>query len=450
VKNRLLPALALAAFALTAPAAASAQTALAAAQPAAARPAGPVDERALRIFNQVLQHVRSQYVEEIPDEKLIEAAIGGIMGSLDPHSTYMDAEKYGEMRERTSGQFVGLGIEIQMDTAAAAVKVISPFDGSPAAQAGMQPGDLITEIGSEPVKGLTLKQASDRLRGPIGTEVTIKVRRDGRDPFTMTLKRDVIRSASVKHEVDGDVGYIRISSFTEQTQKGLEAAIRAIQAKLGDRVAGYVLDLRNNPGGLLRQGILVADSFLDHGVIVSTRGRNGREIDRATATPGDLAAGKPVVVLINSGSASASEIVAGALQDNRRAVVLGVQSYGKGSVQSILPLRETKGAIKMTTARYYTPSGQSIQNVGIMPDIGVEQARAAGAAEPEIRKEAQLRNTLSNDAPPAARTQPAVMEITPPEAANSDWQRRRAVERVLMMSGRESRPVPQQQASAPQ
>ncbi|WP_207479946.1 S41 family peptidase [Arenibaculum pallidiluteum] len=446
--NRFLPALALAAFALLSPAAASAQTALAAAQPATARPAAPVDERALRIFNQVLQHVRSQYVEEIPDEKLIEAAVGGIMGSLDPHSTYLDAEKYVEMRERTSGQFVGLGIEIQMDTAASAVKVISPFDGSPAASAGMQPGDLILEIAGEPVKGLTLKQASDRLRGPIGSDVSIKVKREATEPFVMTLKRDMIRSPSVKYEAEGEVGYIRIASFTEQTQNGVEQAIRAIQAKLGDKLAGYVLDLRNNPGGLLRQGILVADSFLEQGMIVSTRGRNGREIDRATATPGDLTGGKPLVVLINGGSASASEIVAGALQDNHRATILGVQSYGKGSVQSIMPLRETKAAIKMTTARYYTPSGRSIQNVGITPDLGVDQPKTAAIHEPEIRKEAELRKTLSNDAPPTGKTQPAVIEAPPADAANSDWQRRRAVDQVLQMAGRELRRLPQQQAAA--
>jgi carboxyl-terminal processing protease len=462
VRRAQLPLFALAAFVPLAFAlglaepAGSAEPVLAAAQSGAAQPgAAPsgargqdqVDPKALKMLSQVLEHVRGQFVEELSDEQLIEAAIGGIMGSLDPHSTYMNADKYADMRERTSGQFGGLGIEIQME--GGAVKVISPLDESPAARAGIQAGDLIVEIDGEPVQGLSLKQASDRLRGSVGSEVGLKVKRGSAEPFALTVGREIVRTRSVKFETDEDVGYIRISTFNQQTQSGLEAAVREIEGKLGPRLRGYVIDLRNNPGGLLRQGVSVADSFLDQGAIVSTKGRGGKEIERFTATPGDLARGLPVVVLVNGGSASASEIVAGALQDHGRATVLGTQSFGKGSVQTILPLRQGKGAIKMTTARYYTPSGRSIQNVGIAPDTTVEQAKGGVFAEPEIRKEAQLRNTLGNDAPPEpglvrqAKAEPG--PAAPPEAENTDWQRKVAAE-MVRAGGPRRAPIEQQAA----
>jgi carboxyl-terminal processing protease len=298
------------------------------------------------------------------------------------------------MQVQTRGEFGGLGIEVTMENGL--VKVVSPIDDTPAAKAGLKPGDLITHLDGEQVMGLTLPDAVERMRGPVGSEIRLSVRREGRDPFDVTLKRAVIKIQSVRSRLEGDnIGYIRITSFNEQTDRGLEAAVRQLKKEAGKKLSGIVLDLRNNPGGLLDQAVAVSDAFLDKGEIVSTRGRTPDEAQRFNAKDGDLIDGLPMVVLINAGSASASEIVAGALQDHGRAVLLGVKSFGKGSVQTIIPV-PGHGAIRLTTARYYTPSGRSIQAVGIVPDIVVKQARIEPIDTGPIRHEADLRGALTN------------------------------------------------------
>ncbi len=353
--------------------------------------------RLLELFGEVFERVRSDYVEEVPDEKLIEAAVQGMLTSLDPHSTFLNRKSFRDMQVQTKGEFGGLGIEVTME--GGYVKVVSPIDDTPAFRAGIKAGDLITHLDGESVRGLTLSKAVEKMRGPVNTNITLTIRRGDNEVFDVTITRDKIRIKSVRHRIEGNVGYIRITSFSEQTERGLRDAIDKIKAELGDRLIGYVLDLRNNPGGLLDQAVLVADAFLDKGEIVSTRGRNKDNAQRYNATPGDLTEGMPIVVLINRGSASASEIVAGALQDHRRAILLGTRSFGKGSVQTIIPLGRN-GAIKLTTQLYYTPSGRSIQAKGIEPDIVVEPARI----EPIVarrgdgpRTEAELRGALPND-----------------------------------------------------
>ncbi len=319
-----------------------------------------------------------------------------MLTSLDPHSSYMDAETYKDMQVQTRGEFGGLGIEVTMEDGL--VKVVSPIDDTPAQRAGLKTGDLISQINGQPIQGLTLNQAVDLMRGPVNTSITVTILRKDTQPFDVTMKRDIVRIKSVKSMLKGDVGYIRITTFNEQTDTGLEKAIASISQKAGGgkKVSGYVLDLRNNPGGLLDQAISVCDDFLDHGEVVSTRGRRSDDIQRYNARSGDLIAGKPVVVLINGGSASASEIVAGALQDHQRATMMGTRSFGKGSVQTIIPLSGgADGAMRLTTARYYTPSGRSIQATGIEPDIVVEQPGVEGEQETG-NGEAQLPNHLAN------------------------------------------------------
>lgn len=329
--------------------------------------------RQLDLFGDVFERVRAQYVEEKPDQELIENAINGMLTSLDPHSAYLNNEKFEDMRVNTRGEFGGLGIEVTMENGL--VKVVSPIDDTPAFRAGVEAGDYIVQIDDEPVMGLTLSEAVDMMRGKVGTEIDLIISREGADaPIEMTLVRDVIKIRSVRHRVEGNSGYIRITTFNQNSESGVKKAIQEIKAELGNQLNGYVLDLRNNPGGLLDQAIAVSDIFIDKGEIVSTRGRHDDDTKRDNATPGDLAEGLPVVVLINGGSASASEIVAGALQDHRRAILLGTQSFGKGSVQTVIPL-PGHGAMRLTTARYYTPSGRSIQAKGIEPDIVVEQAK---------------------------------------------------------------------------
>jgi carboxyl-terminal processing protease len=368
----------------------------------------------LDLFGQVFEQVRREYVEDVSDKKLIEAAIQGMLRSLDPHSVYLTEDSYDAMRTNTRGEFGGLGIEVTMDESGY-VRVVSPIDDTPAYRAGIEAGDLITHLDGEAVQGLTLNDAVDRMRGPIGSDITLTIVRNGEDPFDVTITRDQIKIQSVRSRVEGNVGYLRITSFSGQTQAGLDRAIDKIRDELGEELQGYVVDLRNNPGGLLDQAISVSDTFLDKGEIVSTRGRDPESIQRFQATAGDRAQGLPIVVLINGGSASASEIVAGALQDHGRAIVLGTQSFGKGSVQTIMPLNRRGAAIKLTTQRYYTPSGTSIQAKGISPDIVVERARlevlenAAGQ-----RSEADLRNALENEDEPAATPEGA------PEDAESD------------------------------
>lgn len=328
----------------------------------------------LTLFGEVLDRVRADYVEVPEDKKLIESAINGMLFALDPHSSYMDAERFDEMQIQTKGEFGGLGIEVTMENGV--VKVITPIDDTPASKAGFLSNDLITHIDKEQIMGLTLTEAVDKMRGPVGTPVTLTVVRKGKDePFEVTLVRDLIRVKSVKFSVEGadkDVGYIRLSSFTEQTQEGLDDAIKSLRKEIGPGIKGWVLDLRNNPGGLLDQARTVSDTFLARGEIVSTRGRHAGDTQRFDANSGDLLETGPVVVLINGGSASASEIVAGALQDNKRAQILGTRSFGKGSVQTVVPLGG-RGALRLTTARYYTPSGTSIQAKGIVPDFVVEE-----------------------------------------------------------------------------
>ena len=350
--------------------------------------------RQLELFGDIFERVRADYVDEVGDEQLIEAAINGMLSSLDPHSAYLNEKNYRDMQVQTRGEFGGLGIEVTMEQGL--VKVVSPIDDTPAHRAGLKPGDFITHIDGDTVLGMNLSAAVEKMRGRVNTDIILTIRREGEEPFDVTITRAVITIQSVRSRVEDDIGYLRITNFNEQTQPGLERAISKITEELGDRLIGYVLDLRNNPGGLLTQAVSVSDSFLERGEIVSTRGRQEGGASRFNASPGDLAGGLPVVVLINEGSASASEIVAGALQDHRRAIVVGTRSFGKGSVQTIMPIPGA-GAMRLTTARYYTPSGRSIQQTGIEPDIFVEQARLEPVETRRRLREENLRNALTNE-----------------------------------------------------
>jgi carboxyl-terminal processing protease len=322
----------------------------------------------LSLFGEVFTRVRADYVDKVNDNKLIGAAINGMLTSLDPHSNYLDRQDFKDMTVQTRGEFGGLGIEVSMENGA--IKVVSPIDGTPAAKAGLKPGDLITQIDSKPVQGMTLPQAVEKMRGPVDSQITLTINRKGQKPFKVTLTRATITVDPVHEKLEaGNIGYIRISSFTEQTDSGLDKAMKKLRQESGNKLKGLVLDLRNNPGGLLDQAVAVANAFLDKGEIVSLRGRRPEDAQRYDAQPNaDISGGLPMVVLINGGSASASEIVAGALKDQHRAVLLGTRSFGKGSVQTIIPL-PGNGAMRLTTARYYTPSGLSIQDEGIEPNI---------------------------------------------------------------------------------
>ena len=351
--------------------------------------------RLLNLFGDVFERVRSDYVEAPTDEELIEAAITGMLTSLDPHSSYMNLKNYKEMQVNTRGAFGGLGIQVSMDKGV--VKVISPIDDTPAYRAGIEAGDYITHLDGKMVQGMTLQDAVEKMRGKVGADIKLTIRRKGTpDPFDVTVTRAVIKITSIRSRLEGKIGYVRITSFTEQSNSGLKKAVDKFDKELGDDLLGIVLDLRNNPGGLLDQAIAVSDSFLERGEIVSTRSRNAEDTSRFSARPGDLAKGKPVVVLINGGSASASEIVAGALQDHKRAVILGTQSFGKGSVQTIMPL-PSHGAMRLTTARYFTPSGRSIQGEGVTPDILVEPAKIETIGRKAQRREADLKGALKNN-----------------------------------------------------
>src|SRR5258707_1570597 len=355
--------------------------------------------RQLNLFAEVFERVRSDYVEEVGDETLVESAINGMLSSLDPHSSYLNAKNYKDMQVQTRGEFGGRGIEVTMENGL--VKVVSPIDDTPAAKAGIKPNDFITNLDGEPVAGLTLPEAVEKMRGLVNSPIKLTIRREGRDPFDVTLTRAIVKIQSVKSHLEGDnIGYISITSFNEQTDSGLQNAVKTLKQQAGNKLVGYVLDLRNNPGGLLDQAIAVSDAFIERGEIVSTRGRRSEDAQRYNARAGDITNGLPIVVLINGGSASASEIVAGALQDHRRAILLGTKSFGKGSVQTIIPL-PGHGAMRLTTARYYTPSGRSIQAKGIEPDIYVEPAKIERVAVGEIRHEADLRGALKNTDKPA-------------------------------------------------
>ena len=358
----------------------------------------------LDLFGDIFERIRGQYVEEVDAADLIEAAIDGMLSSLDPHSSYLSPEDAADMRVQTRGEFGGLGIEVTQEEGF--VKVVSPIDDTPADEAGIEAGDFITHVDGDSVLGLSLDEAVGMMRGVVGSEIVITVVREGEDePFDVTIIRDTIKLTAVRTRVEGESVVLRVTTFNDQTYSTLEAGIeKQIEAAGGiDLVNGFILDLRNNPGGLLTQAIRVSDAFLDKGEIVSTRGRDPENGDRHNATVGDLAQQKPLVVLINGGSASASEIVAGALQDHRRAIVVGTKSFGKGSVQTVMPMRGS-GAMKLTTARYYTPSGRSIQALGISPDIIVEQPRRVAEDDEEAtdpprrsRSEADLRGSLNND-----------------------------------------------------
>lgn len=360
----------------------------------------------LDLFGDIFERIRAQYVEEVDSQKLIEAAINGMLTSLDPHSSYMPPEDFDDMQVQTRGEFGGLGIEVTQEEGF--VKVVSPMDGTPADKAGIKAGDFITHVNGESVMGLTLDDAVDLMRGPVGSEIIITVAREGVDePFDVSIIRDTIKVTAVKSRIVGSTVVLRITTFNDQTTPGLTEELKKRVDELGGlaNVDGFVIDLRNNPGGLLTEAISVSDAFLEKGEIVSTRGRDPADGERFNATPGDMAGGKPVVVLINGGSASASEIVSGALQDHRRAIVVGTKSFGKGSVQTVVPLRGD-GAMRLTTARYYTPSGRSIQALGVMPDIVVNQpvkppedpaAEEETSAARQPTSEADLRGIISND-----------------------------------------------------
>ncbi|WP_223477406.1 S41 family peptidase [Oricola indica] len=362
-----------------------------------ANAAGTDTYKQLSIFGDIFERVRANYVEEPEDKELIENAINGMLASLDPHSSFMNAEDAADMRTQTKGEYGGLGIEVTMEDEL--VKVITPMFDTPAEKAGVLAGDLIAKIDGEEVRGLTLEQAVDKMRGPVNAPIELTILREGADkPLEITVIRDVIKVQAVRYRAEDDIGYLRVMSFTEQTFDNLQNGIEKLTEEIGeDKLKGFVLDLRLNPGGLLDQAINVSDAFLDKGLIVSTRGRDDRDTRRYSARPGDLTGGKPLVVLINGGSASASEIVAGALQDHRRATVLGSRSFGKGSVQTIIPLGES-GALRLTTALYYTPAGVSIQGKGITPDISVDQTIPEELLGRDLsRGESDLRGHITGD-----------------------------------------------------
>jgi carboxyl-terminal processing protease len=389
----------------------------------------------LDLFGEVFSLVRSNYVDEVNDDNLVESAINGMLTSLDPHSNYLNNKNFNDMKVQTRGEFGGLGIEVSMENGL--VKVVSPIDDTPAAHAGLKPGDLITHLDGEPVQGLTLPEAVEKMRGPINSEIKLTIRREGREPFDVKLVRATIKIQSVRSHLEGDnIGYIRITTFNEQTDVGLNNAMKNLKQQAGNKLLGVVLDLRNDPGGLLDQAVAVANAFLDKGEIVSTRGRRSDDAQRYNSRAGgDITHGLPVVVLINGGSASASEIVAGALQDHHRAVLLGTRSFGKGSVQTIIPL-PGHGAMRLTTARYYTPSGRSIQAKGIDPDIIVEAAKIEKnpeKGEEKVATASDLKRDDSGEGGPESSVDPSIIG-TP-----ADYQLARAVDMlrgIALFNGR--------------
>jgi carboxyl-terminal processing protease len=424
--------------------------------------------RLLQLFGDVFARVRAEYVEPVQDRDLVENALNGMLSGLDPHSAYLSPRNFRDMQVQTRGEFGGLGIEVTQE--GGYIRVISPIDETPAARAGIRPGDLITNLNGTSTQGLTLQEAVEQMRGERGTSIRLTIRREGEPrPVEISITRDVIRPQVVRFRMEGnDVGYIRVTSFNEQTEMGLRRAVQSIRNQGGANLRGIVLDLRNNPGGLLDQAVQVTDDLLDQGEIVSTRARRNEDAQRWNARGGDITGGLPLVILINGGSASASEIVAGALQDHRRAVVIGTRSFGKGSVQTVMPLGGNNGAIRLTTARYYTPSGRSIQATGIEPDIEVratrQDAQQANAA-PQRDREQDLRRSLRNDAggaqpaqaaapPPPLNLPPGVVERVqrqPPEGfpaldptrPETDFQLQQALVLVRAMNGQ----GPQRRAS---
>ena len=389
--------------------------------------------RQLGLFGDIFQRVRESYVDEIEDRELVEAAITGMLNSLDPHSTFLNTDTFSEMQEQTKGRFGGLGVEITMEKGM--VKVVSPIDDTPAARAGLEPEDYLIAVDDVSIIGLQLSEAVEKLRGEVGSEVTVKVQRGQLEPFDVTLVRDFIKIRSVRSEMFDGIGYIRITTFSEQTTPGLMDAVDDFFREEGDALKGIVLDLRNNPGGLLTEAISVTDAFLEEGEIVSTRGRDASGGSHVYAKPGDIARGLPMVILINSGSASASEIVAGALKDHKRAVILGTRSFGKGSVQSVIPISNSS-AIRLTTARYYTPSGISIQAKGIVPDIEVELARIE-AVKGGIVREEDLRGALDGSGDAGENADSTTQEeedAAPIDQSKIDYQLARALDLIRGVS----------------
>lgn len=390
--------------------------------------------RQLGLFGDVFQRIRESYVDEVEDKELVEAAITGMLTSLDPHSSYLDTENYNSMQVQTKGRFGGLGIEITMEKGM--IKVVSPIDDTPAAKAGLQPEDYIIAVDDESIIGLQLSEAVERLRGEVGSKVTVKVQRDQGEPFNVTLVRDFIKIKSVRSEIFDGIGYVRLTTFSEQTSPGLQDAVGDFFLSEGNNLKGIVLDLRNNPGGLLNEAVAVSDAFLEKGEIVSTRGRNANEGSHVYARAGDIARGLPLVVLINSGSASASEIVAGALKDHKRAILLGTRTFGKGSVQSVIPVSNT-AAIRLTTARYYTPSGESIQGKGITPDIEVALARIEKLDGGNFREE-NLKGALDGGENQDADAQSETEDDEPFDQSKVDFQLARALDLIRGISVFES------------
>ena len=377
---------------------------------------GAVDASAydqLGLFSDAFERVRANYVRPVKDSELVSAAIQGMVSNLDPHSSYMDAKAYGDMQITTKGQFGGVGIEVTQDENGL-IKVVSPIDGTPAARAGIKTNDRIVGIDGTSITSLPLNEAIDKMRGPAGSKITLTVLREGeKKPFDVALVRATVSVAAASYRREGDIGYIRLPGFDEQTSDGMEKAVRDLKKQIGPGIRGYVLDLRNNPGGLLDQAIQVSDDFLNAGEIVSTRGRHPEDTQRYDAKGGDVTDGKPVVVLINGGTASASEIVSGALQDHKRATIIGMTSFGKGSVQTIIPLGEGRGALRLTTARYYTPSGHSIQAEGIIPDIQVAQGDETSVPKLARPTEADLRGHLAGEPIPPKRANAPIIKPAP-------------------------------------
>ena len=407
--------------------------------------------RNLNLFGDVFEKIRSDYVEKPDEQKLVEAAISGMLTSLDPHSSYMDAKSYKDMQVQTRGEFGGLGIEVTQEDGF--VKVVTPIDDTPAARAGVMAGDLISAIDDETVQGLTLNQAVDKMRGPVNTPVKLTILRgEKKESREVKLVRAVIQIKSVRfHQEGDDIGYIRITQFSEQTFDGVKQAMLKFQQDMpGDKLKGYILDLRNNPGGLLDQSVAVANAFLDKGEIVSTRGRNADETQRYNARPGDMSKGKPLVVLINGGSASASEIVAGALQDHKRGTILGTRSFGKGSVQTIIPLGQSNGALRLTTARYYTPSGRSIQAKGLDPDVQILQDVPDDLkGKDETKGEASLKGHLKNGEDEKGGSQAYVPpDTTKDKQLNAALDMLRGVKKAALQADDKKAPAPAEDKKA--
>ncbi|MBR1648989.1 MAG: S41 family peptidase [Alphaproteobacteria bacterium] len=386
----------------------------------------------LNLFGEVMERTKSSYVEEVSDQKLIESAVNGMLSSLDPHSSFLDAKSFKYLNEQTQGKFGGLGIEVTMENGV--VKVVSPIDDTPAFRAGIKPGDYIISLDGTPVIGMTLNEAVEKMRGKVGTRIKLTIRRANEKPFDVNLKREEIKIQSVKSDVKAkDIAYIRISSFNEDSDKAIKNDFAKMQKRTKDGIRGLIIDVRNNPGGLLDQAVAISDLFLDKGEIVSTRSRNEEDTLKYNATKGDIAEGLPIVVIINDGSASASEILAGALQDHRRAVIIGEKSFGKGSVQSVIPFGKY-GAIRLTTARYYTPSGRSIQAKGIEPDIEVKPAKVELLNNDAITiSEAELKNALRNDNIDGAKSDEN-SDSAKDEELKKDYQLLRAVDTIKALS----------------